>query len=59
MIQLLGVDGPVQKDEDLSPTLLNTIILHWLQVLHPDLRDLVTQRFVTQLRDHTYGAIFS
>ena len=55
---LVHVDGPVQEDEDLSPTLLNTIILHWLQVLHPDLRDLVTQRFVTQLRDHTYGAIF-
>lgn len=55
---LIHVDGVVHEDEELSPTLLNTIILHWLQVLHPDLRDLVTQRFVTQLRDHTYGAIF-
>ena len=52
------VDGALNVDEEMSPTLLNTVILHWLQVLHPDLRDLVTQRFVTELRTKTYAAIF-
>ena len=50
-------EGRVREDEELSPTLLNIIILHWLQVLNPNLRDLVTQRFITQLRDQTYAAI--
>ena len=52
------VEGRVDEDEELSPTLHNTIILHWLQVLHPELRDRITQRFITQLRDSTYAAIF-
>lgn len=47
----------VEEDEEMSPTLQNTIVLHWLQVLNPNLRDLVTQRFITQLRDHTYAAL--
>ena len=55
---LIHVDGAVSEDEEMSPTLHNTIILHWLQVLHPELRDLVTQRFITQLRDHTFAFIF-
>ena len=52
------VDGSLNRDEEMCPTLLNTVILHWLQVLHPDLRDLVTQRFITELRTKTYAAIF-
>ena len=52
------VDGQLNEDEEMSPTLLNTVILHWLQILHPELRNLVTQRFVTQLRNRTYAAIF-
>ena len=52
------VDGQVDEDEELSPTLHNTIVLHWLQVLDPGLRDLVTQRFITQLRNTTYAALF-
>ena len=55
---LIHIDGTVTEDEDLSPTLHNTIILFWLNVLHPDLRDVVTQRFITQLRDKTYATIF-
>ena len=51
------VDGQVPEDEEMTPTLLNTIVLHWLQVLHPNLRELVTQRFITQLRDRTYASI--
>lgn len=55
---LTHVEGRVLEDEELSPTLHNTIVLHWLQVLHPDLRNLVAQKFITQLRDRTFAAIF-
>ena len=55
---LQHVEGQVTEDEELSPTLHNNIILHWLQILDPGLRDLVTQRFITQLRNNTYAAIF-
>ena len=54
---LMHIDGKVDEDEEMSPTLLNTAILHWLQVLHPDLRDMVTQKFLIQLRDNTYASI--
>ena len=52
------IDGKVSEDEELSPTLHNYLVLHWLQLLHPDLRDLVTSRFITQLRDNTYASIW-
>ena len=55
---LSHVDGPLEEDEELSPTLHNTIILHWLNVLHPRLRDLVSQRFATELRNSTYARLF-
>ena len=45
-------------DEVLSPTLHCTIILHWLNILHPKLRDRVTQRFSTELRTRSYAAIW-
>ena len=51
------VDGSLTRDEEMCPNLLNTVILYWLQVLHPDLRDLVTQRFITELRTKRYAAI--
>ena len=51
-------EGKLEEDEEMSPTLLNTIILRWLELLHPKLRDIVTQRFSTQLRSTTYGALF-
>ena len=46
------------EDEEMSPTLHCTIILHWLQILHPKLRDVVTQQFSTQLRDGSYASIW-
>ena len=55
---LMHVNGRLAADEEMSPTLLNTVILHWLQILHPRLRDLVTQRFAMELRDRTYAAIY-
>ena len=55
---LIHVDNKqVDEDEEMSPTLQNSIVLHWLQVLNPSLRDLVTQRFITQLRNQTYAAL--
>jgi hypothetical protein len=55
---LYHVDGRVREDEEMSPTLLNTIILQWLELLHPQLRDLVTSRFITQLRENTYAVLY-
>ena len=51
-------DTVLASDEELSPTLHCSIILHWLQILHPGLRDLVTQRFGTELRGASYASIF-
>ena len=42
---LTYVDAKLDHNEVLSPTLHNVIILHWLQLIHPKMRDLVTQRF--------------
>ena len=55
---LTHVDGKLTEDEEMSPTLHCTIVLLWLQLLHPKLRDLVTQRFATELRGSTYAALF-
>lgn len=55
---LVHTEGQLGEDEEMSPTLLCTVILHWLEILHPKLRNLVTQRFATELRNHTYAAIF-
>ena len=55
---LKHVDGRLEEDEDLSPTLHNTIVLQWMNILHPKLRDTVTQRFTTELRDSTYARLF-
>lgn len=55
---LIYKDAVLADDEELSPTLHCTIILHWLNLLHPKLRDLVTQRFGTELRKKTYAALF-
>lgn len=52
------VGGVLQEDEEMSPSLHNTVILHWLQLLHPQLRETVTTRFSTQLRNCTYAALF-
>ena len=55
---LIHTEGPLDDDEEMSPTLHCTVILQWLEILHPKLRGLVTQRFSTELRKHTYAALF-
>ena len=52
------VDAKLVINEAMSPTLHNVIILHWLQLIHPKMRDLVTQRFSKELRDATYASIW-
>ena len=51
-------DGKLNEDEEMSPTLLNSIILIWLNLLHPRLREVVTQRFSTDLRNRTFASLF-
>ena len=51
-------DEVLNANEVMSPTLHNVIILHWLQIIHPKLRDMVTQRFSKELRDSTYASIW-
>ena len=55
---LFYTDKQVTAAEVMSPTLHNVIILHWLQIIHPKLRDLVTQRFSKELRNATYASIW-
>ena len=43
-------DKKLTEDEEMSPTLHCTIILHWMQILHPKLQDLVT--FVQSYATH-------
>ena len=55
---LAYIDGPLPYDEEMTPTLHCAIILQWLEIMHPKLRNLVTQRFATELRRSTYAALF-
>ena len=55
---LIYKNNPLTTDEIMSPTLHCTIILQWLNVLHPRLRDLVTQRFGIELRSRSYAALW-
>ena len=55
---LTHLGSKLADDEEITPTLQNTIVLHWLELLHPKLRDIVTQRFSAELRDKTYATIF-
>ena len=45
------------KDEQLSVTLHNTIVVLWLERLHSGLPQLVKRRFATELREHTLATI--
>ncbi|NRB15972.1 MAG: hypothetical protein HRU29_16410 [Rhizobiales bacterium] len=47
------LDGEVERDEELSPMVLNILVVLWLKVLHCALPGAVRQRFSTQLRSNT------
>ena len=44
-------------DEDLSPSLENMIVLHWLRLIHQDLPRLVKQRYGSELRSRTLASL--
>ena len=45
------------EDEELTPTLENFIVLTWLRLIHPDLPNLIKQRYGTELRSRTLASI--
>ena len=47
----------IDTDEDLSPTLENTIVVLWLKTIHPGLPQLVKQRYGPELRDKTVASL--
>lgn len=44
-------------DEELTPTIENTVVYLWLSLLHPNLPKLVKQRYGTELRSRTLASI--
>jgi hypothetical protein len=49
--------GVAPVDEDLTPTLENTITVLWLQLVHPALPMLVKQRYATELRNKSLASL--
>ena len=47
----------VTTDEDLSPTLENTVVVLWLQLIHPGLPLLVKQKYASELRNKTLASL--
>ena len=61
---LLVANGPLlhhgvnlDADEEMSPTLENMIVLTWLRLIHPELPNLVKQRYGTDLRSKTLASL--
>ena len=44
-------------DEDVSPSLENMIVLHWLKLIHQGLPRLVKQRYGSELRSRTLASL--
>ena len=47
----------IAKNERVTPTLENFVVLHWLKLVHKDLPRLVRQRYATELRSRTLSSI--
>ena len=47
----------VTTDEDLSPTLENTVVVLWLQLIHPGLPLLVKQKYGSELCNKTLASL--
>ncbi len=61
---LLYANGPIThhgetitSDEDLTPTLENSIVVQWLGLIHPGLPKIVKQRYGPELRNKTIASI--
>ena len=44
-------------DEDMSPSVENTVVVLWLKLIHPNLPQLVKQRYGTELRNKTLASL--
>ena len=49
--------GEIVDEEDVTPTLENTIVVLWLQMINPNLPELVKQRYGTELRNKTIASL--
>ena len=49
--------GDMVTEDEMSPTLENFVVLTWLRLIHPDLPNLVKQRYGTELRSRTLASI--
>ena len=47
----------ITVDEDLTPTLENTIVFMWLQLIHPALPKLVKQKYGAELRNKSLASL--
>ena len=47
----------VTKDEELTPTLQNVIVITWVRLVHPDLPALIKQLYGTELRSQTLASL--
>ena len=48
---------PVGSDEDMTPSLENTVVLVWLQLIHPGLPSLVKQKYGSDLRHQSLASL--
>lgn len=54
---LTHLGDQVTADEDLSPTLENTVVVFWLQLIHPGLPLLVKQKYGSELCNKTLASL--
>ena len=47
----------ITEDEELTPSLENFVVLHWLQLVHEELPRLVKQRYGTELRSRSLASL--
>jgi hypothetical protein len=47
----------IETDEDMTPTLENTVVVMWLQLIHPGLPQLVRQKYGAELRNQTIASL--
>ena len=47
----------ISTDEDLTPTLENTIVFLWLQLINPGLPQLVKQKYGSELRNKSLASL--
>ena len=54
---LKHLDQAVAIKETMSPTLLNTAVVFWLKIIHPQLPAVIKQKYTTELRNRTLATL--